>query len=87
MQDVFNSLNNITIDKIFFFLYTFKNLFTKRRNMKNVHKFSTEIEIVNKSYFDEIGRRYKETKISITLNIFKASTLFLIIFFVYKYLI
>ena len=55
--------------------------------MKNVHKFSTEIEIVNKSFFDEIGRRYKETKISITLNIFKVSTLFLIIFFVYKYLI
>ena len=87
MQDVFNNLNNITLDKIFFFLYTFKNLFTKRRNMKNVHKFSTEIEIVNKSFFDEIGRRYKETKISITLNIFKVSTLFLIIFFVYKYLI
>lgn len=87
MQDSFNSLNNITLDKIFFFLYSFKNLFTKRINMKNVHKFSTEIEIVNKSFFDEIGRRYKETKISITLNIFKASTLFLIIFFVYKYLI
>ena len=80
MQDVINNLINITLDKIFFFLYTFRNLFRKRRNMKNVHKFSTEIEIVNKSFFDEIGRRYKETKISITLNTFKASTLFLIIF-------
>ena len=83
MQDAFNNLINITIDKIFLFLYTSRNLFTKRRNMKNVHKVSTEIEIVNKIFFDEIGRKYKETKISITLNIFKASTLFFIIFFVY----
>ena len=73
--------------KYSFFCILSKTYLEKEEIMKNVHKFSTEIEIVNKSFFDEIGRRYKETKISITLNIFKVSTLFLIIFFVYKYLI